>query len=47
MKESKRNLSPTDCVSIEFMALEGLRDVFSLDRHFAEAGFRLLSRRVR
>jgi predicted nucleic acid-binding protein len=47
IKESKRNLSLTDCVSFEFMALEGLRDALSLDRHFAEAGFRLLSRRVR
>ena len=44
LKESQRNLSLTDCVSFEFMAQEGLRDAFSLDRHFAKAGFRLLSR---
>jgi predicted nucleic acid-binding protein len=42
LREDKRTLSLTDCVSFEFMESEGLRDVFSLDRHFAEAGFRLL-----
>ncbi len=41
-RENKRELSLTDCVSFEFMESEGLRDAFSLDRHFAEAGFRLL-----
>jgi len=47
LREGKRNLSLTDCVSFEFMALAGLRDAFSLDRHFADAGFRLLSGRLR
>jgi predicted nucleic acid-binding protein len=45
LRENKRTLSLTDCVSFEFMESEGLRDVFSLDRQFAEVGFRLLSRR--
>ena len=45
LRANKRNLSLTDCVSFEFMEQEGLREAFSLDRHFAEAGFRLLSRR--
>jgi len=47
LRENKRTLSLTDCVSFEFMESEGLRDVFSLDRRFAEAGFRLLARRGR
>jgi predicted nucleic acid-binding protein len=47
VRENKRNLSLTDCVSFEFMEVEGLRDAFTLDRHFAEAGFRLLSVRSR
>ncbi len=42
LRTNKRNLSLTDCVSFEFMKQEGLREAFSLDRHFAEAGFRLL-----
>jgi len=44
LRENKRYLSLTDCISFEFMEQEGLREAFSLDRHFAEAGFRLLSR---
>ena len=44
LRENKRTLSLTDCVSFEFMEMEGLRDAFSLDRHFADAGFRLLAR---
>jgi predicted nucleic acid-binding protein len=47
VRENKRNLSLTDCVSFEFMEIEGLREAFALDRHFAEAGFRLLSARSR
>ena len=43
LRANKRNLSLTDCVSFEFMQQERLREAFSLDRHFAEAGFRLLS----
>lgn len=34
--------SLVDCVSREFMRLQGLRDVLALDPHFAEAGDRLL-----
>lgn len=44
LRENRRTLSLTDCVSFEFMDAEGLRDAFSLDRHFADAGFRLLVR---
>ncbi len=44
LRENRRSLSLTDCVSFEFMESEGLRDAFSLDRHFSDAGFRLLSR---
>ncbi len=44
LRENKRILSLTDCVSFEFMESEGMRDAFSLDRHFADAGFRLLAR---
>ena len=44
LRENKRYLSLTDCVSFEFMEQQGLHDAFSLDRHFTEAGFRLLSR---
>jgi predicted nucleic acid-binding protein len=44
LRENKRTLSLTDCVSFEFMESGGLRDAFSLDRHFVDAGFRLLSR---
>ncbi len=42
-RENRPALSLTDCISFEFMESEGLRDAFSLDRHFAEAGFRLLT----
>jgi len=41
-KEDRRRLSLVDCVSLEFIRSAGLRDVLSLDRHFAEAGLRLL-----
>jgi len=44
LRENKRTLSLTDSVSFEFMEAAGLRDAFSLDRHFADAGFRLLTR---
>jgi predicted nucleic acid-binding protein len=42
MRENKRSLSLTDCVSFEFMKSEGIRDAFALDRHFSDAGFQLL-----
>ncbi len=45
LRENRRTLSLTDCVSFEFMQLEGLRDAFTLDRHFADAGFRMLTTR--
>jgi predicted nucleic acid-binding protein len=44
LRENERTLSLTDSVSFEFMEAAGLRDAFSLDRHFADAGFRLLTR---
>ncbi len=47
VKENKRLLSLTDCVSFEFMESEGLRDAVTLDRHFSDAGFRLLTSRAR
>jgi predicted nucleic acid-binding protein len=46
-QENRRRLSLVDCVSIEFIQSQGLRDVFGLDVHFAEAGYRLLPRRSR
>ena len=42
LREDRRQLSLVDCVSMEFMRQEGVRDVLALDPHFAEAGFRLL-----
>jgi uncharacterized protein len=42
LREDRRRLSLVDCVSFEFMGARGLRDVLTLDRHFAEAGFRML-----
>ena len=42
LRENQRQVSLVDCVGFEFMAAEGLRDAFALDRHFATAGFRLL-----
>ncbi len=47
VKENQRLLSLTDCVSFEFMESEGMRDAFSLDSHFSDAGFRLLTPRSR
>ena len=42
LREDRRHLSLVDCVSLEFIRSAGLRDVLGLDRHFAEAGVRLL-----
>ena len=42
IKADRRHLSLVDCVSFEFMRGRGLSDAFTLDRHFAEAGFRLI-----
>ena len=41
MQEDRRKLSLVDCVSLEYIKQHQLRDVLSLDRHFAEAGCRL------
>ena|SRR6185503_5883719 len=41
-REDRRNLSLVDCVSLEFIRTSGLSDVLGLDRHFLEAGLRLL-----
>lgn len=41
-REDRRGLSLVDCVSLEFMRGQGLRDALALDPDFAEAGYRLL-----
>lgn len=41
-REDRRRLSLVDCVSFEFMKAEGLTTAFAVDRHFSDAGFRLL-----
>ena len=46
-RENRRRLSLVDCVSMELIESQGLRDVFGLDVHFAEAGYRLLPRSSR
>ena len=45
--ENRRLLSLVDCVSFEFMRQQGISDVLGLDRHFEEAGYRLLAARRR
>ena len=45
--ENRRRLSLVDCVSFEFMRQQGISDVLGLDRHFEEAGYRLLAARRR
>jgi len=42
LREDRRRLSLVDCVSLEFMHAQGLRDALALDPHFEEAGYRLL-----
>lgn len=42
LRENRRRLSLVDCVSLEFMRSQGLRDVLALDSQFADAGHRLL-----
>lgn len=37
-----KDWSLTDCISIEVMQRNHIEDVFSADRHFEQAGFRLL-----
>lgn len=41
-RENRRQLSLVDCVSLELMRRQGISDVLGLDRHFVEAGYRLL-----
>lgn len=45
--ENRRRLSVVDCVSFEFMRQQEISDVLGLDRHFEEAGYRLLPGRPR
>lgn len=42
LREDRRHLSLVDCVSLEFIRSQGLRDVLALDTEFAQAGCRLL-----
>ncbi len=42
VRSDRRSLSLVDCVSFELMSAEGIRDALTLDRHFAEAGFRAI-----
>ncbi len=42
LRENRRRLSLVDCVSVEFIRSQGIRDVMALDPYFAEAGLRLL-----
>jgi len=39
----KRGISLVDWSSFVLMEAEGIRDAFALDRHFRDAGFRLLA----
>jgi predicted nucleic acid-binding protein len=41
-RESRRRLGLVDCVSLEFMEAEGLRDVLAFASHFPRASSRLL-----
>lgn len=42
LKEGRRRLSLVDCVSLEVMEANGIRDALALDAHFEEAGHRLV-----
>jgi len=44
---NRQRLSFVDCVSFEFMRQQWISDVLGLDRHFKEAGYRLLPGRRR
>lgn len=41
-KTDRREVSLVDCVSLEFMRIEGIGTALALDRHFREAGITLL-----
>lgn len=41
-QRSDKEWGMTDCISMTVMHDLGIEDVFSLDRHFQQAGFRLL-----
>jgi predicted nucleic acid-binding protein len=41
-REDRRQVSLVDCVSFEFMSLQGLGTALAVDPHFAEAGFVVL-----
>lgn len=41
-ERADKNWGMTDCVSISLMNSHGMADVFGLDHHFEQAGFKLL-----
>ena len=41
-REDRRQLSLVDCISFEFMRMQGLTTALAVDPHFAEAGFTVL-----
>jgi predicted nucleic acid-binding protein len=43
-REGRPQLSLTDCVSFDLMLASGIGEALALDRHFADAGFRVLPR---
>jgi predicted nucleic acid-binding protein len=43
-REDRRHLSLVDCVSFEFMRVQGLGAALAVDPHFADAGFDVLPR---
>lgn len=41
-KHSDKEWSLTDCISFAFMKTHGLKEVLATDKHFKQAGFRIL-----
>ena len=39
-----KGYSLTDCISMQVMRREGIREVLTFDRHFEQDGFRILFR---